>query len=94
MANEYTRPDSILRKALTQRFRARIGDEEKTPLNKSLLEGHTKAELPAELSTTIGARSVPTERKVPSSQLSDRLYRRRALEHSRRSSTRPLKRAA
>lgn len=95
MANEYTRPDSILRKALAQRFRARVGDEEiLSPLNKNLLEGRTKSEIPAELGTSIGARSIPADRKVPSSHLAERLSRRRTLEHGRRSSTKPLRRAA
>ena len=95
IANEYMEADPLLRKALTQRFQSRLGkDVALTPLNKCLLEGRTKAELTPELSGKIGARYVPMERKVPSSNLSDRLYRRRTIENDRRTSTRPLRRAA
>ncbi len=87
LANEYLQSSDYLRKALVARFLARIAADKRcnTTLAQSLIAGRKACQLPDDLRSQIGSRSVRRERLVSLSK--DRHERRRECFGYRRSGT-------
>jgi hypothetical protein len=79
LVNEYLDVDDVLRRGLATQFVERIAHQKTAPLAKKLLDGNPLQELPRELRSAVGARTVRPTRPIPAPRTRTENNRRLAI---------------
>lgn len=79
LVNEYLDIDDVLRRGLATQFLERIAHQKTAPLAKKLLDGDPLQELPQELRSAVGVRTVRPIRSIPAPRIRSTSNRRLAI---------------